>query len=82
MLILTLSVILFLGTNSCWLIKPQEPMPVYDVLLPSPDVQIITINEDGSVLVSAEFMTWVQALKQEIKRLREKTGELWSEEPD
>lgn len=52
-------------------------MPVFDVLLPSPEVEILKINIDGTVLVSAEFMTWVQALKQEIKRLREKTGEIW-----
>ncbi len=78
-LILISFAILFLATSSCWLVKPQQPMPVYDVLLPSPEVQIIAINEDSTVLVSAEFMTWVKALKQEIIRLREKTGEFYEE---
>ena len=72
-------VILFSVASSCSLIRPQEPIPVYDVLLPSEAVQIIAINEDGTVLVSVEFMTWVKALKQEIIRLREKTGEFYEE---
>ena len=71
--------ILLLTASSCWALRPQEPMPVYDVLLPSEAVQIIAINEDGTVLVSAEFMTWVKALKQEIIRLRERTGEIYEE---
>jgi len=52
-------------------------MPVYDVLKPSEAVKIIAINEDETVVVSGEFIVWVQALKQEIERLREKTGEIW-----
>ncbi len=75
--ILISCVILFSVVNSCGLIRPLEPMPVYDILLPSEAVQIIAINEDGTVLVSGEFMTWVKALKQEIIRLREKTGEIY-----
>ena len=72
-----LCVILCLALSSCYLLKPQVPMPVYDVLKPSEAVKIIAINEDETVVVSGEFIVWVQALKQEIERLREKTGEIW-----
>jgi len=52
-------------------------MPVYDVLKPGPEVDIIAVNEDETVLVSGEFMVWVKMLQQEIKRLRDKVGEDW-----
>lgn len=55
-------------------------MPGHDVLKPGPEVQILKINLDGTVLVSGEFMVWVKELRQEINRLRSKAGEIWSEE--
>jgi hypothetical protein len=76
-LIWTFCAILFLALSSCWLVKPAVAPPVYDVLKPGPEVQILAINLDQTVLVSADFMVWVKMLKQEIKRLREKTGEVW-----
>lgn len=75
--ILILCAILFLIANSCWLVKPSVEMPVYDVLKPGPEVDIIAVNEDETVLVSGEFMVWVKMLQQEIKRLRDKVGEDW-----
>ena len=76
-LILILCAILFLTANSCWLVKPSVEMPVYDVLKPGPEVDIIAINEDKTVLVTDEFIVWVKMLQQEIKRLREKVKEDW-----
>ena len=52
-------------------------MPVYDVLKPGVEVDILAIYEDGTVLVTTEFMTWVKMLRQEIERLRDKVGEDW-----
>lgn len=66
-----------MATSNCWLFQPSVPMPVYDVLKPGPEVQILAINDDGTVLVSGEFMAWVKMLRQEIERLREKKGEIW-----
>ena len=78
-LTLMLCVILCLVANSCNLLKPPVEMPVYDVLKPGTEVDILKINEDGTVLVTGEFMEWVVMLKQEIRRLREKSGEAWDE---
>jgi len=52
-------------------------MPVYDVLKPGPEVDILAINEDGTVLVTGEYIVWNKLLCQEIKRLRDKLGEDW-----
>lgn len=52
-------------------------MPEKDVLKPGPEVQILKINLDETVLVNGEFMVWVKELRQEIKRLRSKAGEIW-----
>jgi len=76
-LILILCGILFLTGNSCWVFKPSVEMPVYDVLKPGAEVDILAINEDGTVLVTGEFMVWTKLLQQEIKRLRDKVGESW-----
>ena len=70
--------------SSCSLVKPfiKIPvleMPAYDVLKPGAEVDILTINEDGTVLVTGEFMVWVTMLKQEIERLRDKVGEDWDD---
>ncbi len=77
--ILILCVILCLtaSANSCWLVRPSVEMPVYDVLKPGVEVDILAIYEDGTVLVTTEFMTWVKMLTQEIERLRDKVGEDW-----
>jgi len=69
------------------------PQPVYDVLKPGPGVDIIgftvagqkmTIGDgemgetgEGDVIVTGEFMVWVEMLQQEITRLRNKTSENW-----
>lgn len=76
-LILISCAILFLGANSCSILRPSVEMPVYDVLKPGPDVDIIKINDDETVLVTGEFIVWVKMLRQEIERLREKVGEDW-----
>ena len=77
--ILILYVILFLtvSLNSCWLFKPSVEVPVYDVLKPSAEVDILKVNEDETVLVTGEFIVWVKMLQQEVKRLRDKVGEDW-----
>jgi len=75
------------------LFRPSIPQPVYDVLKPGSEVDIIgftvagqkmTIEEgetgktrEGDVIVTDEFMVWVEMLMQEIERLRNKTGESW-----
>lgn len=85
--------ILFLAVSNCSLLRPTLPQPVFDVLRPGPEVQIIGFTvagqkmtaeegetgetKDGDVIVSGEFMVWVKMLQQEIKRLRRKTGETW-----
>ncbi|GAG69721.1 unnamed protein product [marine sediment metagenome] len=76
--ILILCVILFLTANSCSLIDqliPPIEKPEFDVLEPGADVDIVKINEDGTVVVTADFIAWVVKLKQEIERLRLKLGE-------
>ncbi len=86
-------VILFLNIASCSLFSPSVPQPVYDVLKPGLGVDIIgftvagqkmTIEEgktgetrEGDVIVTGEFMVWVEMLQQEIDRLRNKVGEDW-----
>ena len=57
--------------------KPGVEVPVYDVLKPSSEVDILKINDDGTVLVTSEFIVWNKMLQQEIKRLRDKVGEDW-----
>lgn len=72
--------ILFLTASSCSLINqlvPPVERPEFDVLEPGPEVDIVKINEDGTIVVTADFMVWVVKLKHEIKRLREKIGEEW-----
>lgn len=85
--------ILFLAVSNCSLLRPTLPQPVFDVLKPGPEVQIIGFTvagqkmiaeegktgetKDGDVIVSGEFMVWVKMLQQEIKRLRRKAGESW-----
>lgn len=92
-LILISCAILFLAASNCSLLRPTLPQPVFDVLRPGPEVQIIGFTvagqkmiveegetgetKDGDVIVSGEFMVWVKMLQQEIKRLRKKTGEVW-----
>ena len=76
-LILTSCAILFLTANSCWLIKSSIGLPAYDVMKPGPEVGIIAINKDSTVVVTSEFMVWVTMLKQEVERLRAKIGEDW-----
>lgn len=66
-----------MAASSCWLVKPSVEMPVYDVLKPGLEVDILKINEDGTVLVTGEFIVWVKMLRQEIERLRDKVGEDW-----
>jgi hypothetical protein len=34
-------------------------------------------TREGDVIVTGEFMVWVEMLQQEIERLRKKTGEVW-----
>jgi len=84
---------LFLAVSSCSLFGPTLSQPVFDVLKPGPEVQIIGYTvakqkmiaeegeigetKDGDVIVSGDFMLWVKMLQQEIKRLRKKTGEVW-----
>lgn len=70
-------IFLAIDASSCYLLKPIQPMPVYDVLKPSLEVDILKVNDDGTVVVSGEFIVWVKMLEHEIKRLREKTGEIW-----
>lgn len=70
--------ILFLTASSCSLINQLVPpleTSEFDVLKPGEEVNIIKINEDGTVVVTAEFMVWIVKLKQEIERLRLKLGE-------
>jgi len=79
-----LCVILCLTVNSCSFIKPlleipEMGIPLFDVLKPGVEVDILKINEDGTVVVTAEFMVWVVELKQEIQRLRDKVEEEWQE---
>ncbi len=85
--------ILFLAVSNCSLFRPSVPQPVFDVLRPGPEVQIVGFTvagqemiaeegetgetREGDVIVSGEFMVWVKMLQQEIKRLRNKTGESW-----
>lgn len=92
-LILILCVILFLTGNSCWLFKPEVEVPVYDVLKPGAEVDIVgyTIagqkmigkdkeivdTKDGDVIVTGEYMVWTKLLFQEVERLRDKVGEDW-----
>ncbi len=92
-MILISCVILFLSIASCSLFSPSVPQPVYDVLRPGLGVDIIgftvagqkmTIGDgetgetrEGDVIVTGEFMVWVEMLQQEIERLRKKTGEVW-----
>lgn len=52
-----------------------ELLPVADVLLPSEDVQIVGFTEDGNIIVNGAFMLWVDALKDEIKRLRKELND-------
>ena len=77
-------VILFLAlitiSNCTLFTSPPALMPGHDVLKPGPEVQILKINLDGSILVSEDFMVWVKELRQEIRRLRSKVGEVWQEE--
>jgi hypothetical protein len=47
-------------------------LELYDVLVPGPKVKVLAINADGSVVVSREFVLWVEDLKTEILRLRHK----------
>ncbi|GAG89446.1 unnamed protein product [marine sediment metagenome] len=79
-LILIVLGILFLTASSCSLIDrlilPVE-RPEFDVLEPKEGIDIVKINEDGTVVVTADFIVWVVKLKQEIERLREKLGEEW-----
>lgn len=72
--ILILCAILFLTASNCSLINKLAPIveeSVIDVLKPDEEINILKINEDGTVLVTAEFMEWVIKLKQEILRLRD-----------
>ena len=59
----------FLVTSSCSRYDPNL-YPGYDVLRPSATVEIIAFTEDGNVIVSPDFMLWVDDLKAEISRLR------------
>ena len=47
-----------------------------DVLYPRPDVKVLGVTEDGNVIVTEAFILWVDALKQEIVRLREEIQRL------
>ena len=81
--ILILCAILFLTASSCSLIDqlvPPVERPEFDVLEPGEGVDIVKINEDGTVVVTADFIVWVVKLKQEIKRLRLKVGEEWDDQ--
>ena len=53
-----------------------ELYPINDVLYPGPDVKILGITDDGNIIVSEAFILWVDALKQEIVRLREEIQRL------
>ncbi|NVM21413.1 MAG: hypothetical protein HWN68_06500 [Desulfobacterales bacterium] len=86
-------VILFFLAASCSVFRPSPPLPVFDVLNPGPEVDIVGftvkgqeyikeegergITKNGDVIVTPEFMVWVKMLEQEIERLREKAGEVW-----
>lgn len=50
-------------------------VPVADVLKPGPEVEIIGFTDDGHVIVNEAYILWVEALKDEIKRLRAKLEE-------
>lgn len=49
--------------------------PIADVLKPNPEVEIIGFTDDGHVIVNKTYILWVEALKDEIKRLRAKLEE-------
>ena len=53
---------------SCYY-KP-ELYPITDILIPDESVKIIGFTDDGNTIVNAEFMLWVESLKNEIRRLR------------
>lgn len=85
--------ILFFLAASCSIFRPAPRLPVFDVLKPGPEADIVGftvagqeflkqegekgLTEEGDVIVTAEFMVWVKMLRQEIERLREKAGEAW-----
>lgn len=91
--ILISCVIVFCLSASCSILRPSPPLPVFDVLKPGPEADIVGftvagqkmikenkeegITKDGDVIVTGEFMVWVKMLQQEIERLREKAGETW-----
>ena len=52
-------------------------VPVADVLKPGPEVEIIGFTDDGHVIVNEAYILWVEALKDEIRRLRSKLEEDW-----
>ena len=77
-------IFLCLTVSSCSFIKPlletpEMGIPLSDVLRPGVEIDVLKINEDGTVVVTAEFMVWVIELKQEIERLRLKLGEEWDD---
>ena len=57
-----------LSLNSCSQYNPAL-YPAQDVLIPSPDVDIVGF-QNGNVIVTAEYIIWVENLKSEIVRLR------------
>ena len=82
-LILILCAILCLTVSSCSLIDqllPPIERPEFNVLEPGEEVDIVKINEDGTVVVTADFIVWVVKLKQEIEWLRLKLGEEWDDQ--
>jgi len=66
---------LCLIVNNCAYHQP-ELYPISDVLVPSEEVQIIEITEEGNILVNQAFILWVESLKQEIVRLRKEIEKL------
>lgn len=56
-----------ISLNSCHFDPTLSP--TYDVLIPGPLVDIIGFTEEG-VVVTPEYIDWVEDLKDEITRLR------------
>ena len=57
-----------LSANSCTEYNPAL-YPVADVLVPGGEVEIVGF-QDGNVVVTPEYIIWVEDLKSEIVRLR------------
>jgi hypothetical protein len=70
-----LCVSFFFLSSSCHSYNPAL-YPSYDVLNPGPEVRLnpLAFTPDGNLIVNQAFILWVEELKQEIIKLRKKSG--------